>query len=85
MAAYFVEDSPGLLSTIQRERTGEATVIAAHSLRGLAANFGAERVVDSAMRVESTATSPEGRERAIGQLESDLPELLDELRRFLKE
>lgn len=85
MAAFFVQDSPELLETIQREKVGEEATRAAHSLRGLASNFGAEQIMESAMRLESTATSAEGRERALAQLEADLPKLIDELQQLASE
>jgi two-component system sensor histidine kinase/response regulator len=83
MATYFIQDSPLLLQTILRERSGEEATRAAHSLRGLASNFGAELIMESAMRIESTATSEEGRNRAISQLEEDLPRLLSALQKLV--
>ena len=53
---YFDEDSPKLLATLREAITdGEASIVqrAAHSLKGLAANFGAEACVSAAHELEA--------------------------------
>ncbi len=60
LAQFFLEDSPGLLEKLRDGlRSGEAKTVqrAAHSLKGLAANFGARGTVDAASAVEEHGQS----------------------------
>ena len=59
LMSYFIQDAPGLLEDIQVGVTvGNAESIrrAAHSLRGLAANFDAEQAIIIAASIEQIAT-----------------------------
>ncbi len=58
IAQFFLEDSPGLLDELRGGlRNGEAktVLLAAHSLKGLAAHFGARAAVDAASVIEESA------------------------------
>jgi HPt (histidine-containing phosphotransfer) domain-containing protein len=58
MATFFLEDSPELLARIRESLqagAGEEVRRAAHSLKGLASNFGAERTVQTAREIEKAA------------------------------
>ena len=86
MIQFFLEDVPGLVESvkeaIQNKSGGEARR-AAHSIKGLAANFGAEQVVNVAQRMESRAD-----QGALNIVESLLPSLetaLDVLRSKLEQ
>ncbi len=60
LAQFFLEDSPGLLEKLRDGlRNGKARDVqrAAHSLKGLAANFGAREAVDAAHVVEESGQS----------------------------
>jgi len=60
LAQFFLEDSPGLLDRVRDGlRSGDARTVqrAAHSLKGLAANFGAQGAVDAASAVEDCGQS----------------------------
>ena len=60
LAQFFLEDSPGLLEQVRDGlRSGDAKTVqrAAHSLRGLAANFGTRGAVDAACCVEQLGQS----------------------------
>lgn len=85
MAAFFLEDAPLLLLTIQQHRAGEEATRAAHSLRGLASNFGAASIVEPAMKVESSESAAEVRESSIAALEKALPQVLQELQLLVHE
>ncbi len=57
---FFFEDSPGLLERLRcGGRDHEPSVVerAAHSLKGMAANFGAQRAVEAALHVERLGAS----------------------------
>lgn len=60
LATFFQEDSPGLLAEL-RDAIGNVDCLnslrAAHSLKGLAANFGAERAVAALQAVESKSAA----------------------------
>jgi len=74
MSLFFFEDSPGLLDEIGdgiEQQNAEKVVRAAHSLRGLAANFDAYDVVRIAQTIEQSA-----REENLGEI----GKLLEELR-----
>ena len=60
MATLFVEDAPSLIETMREcITTGDPAPLhrAAHSLKGLAANFGARDVVTKALRLEEMGKS----------------------------
>ncbi len=60
LVQFFSEDSPGLLEDIRNGlRTGDREQVAraAHSLKGLAANFGCETAIKAAMRMQEIGTS----------------------------
>ncbi|MBC7815547.1 MAG: response regulator, partial [Planctomycetaceae bacterium] len=60
LVRFFAEDSPGLLEDIRSGlRTGDLEQVtrAAHSLKGLAANFGCEAAIKAAMRMQEIGTS----------------------------
>jgi two-component system, sensor histidine kinase and response regulator len=79
MAGFFLQDAPALLHTIQRNRIGDEATRAAHSLRGLAANFGATSVMQAAAKIEDVTATTEARDQAVTELERLLPRLLREL------
>lgn len=57
---FFFEDSPGLLEKLRcglRDQNASAVERAAHGLKGMAANFGAHRAVEAALRVENLGAS----------------------------
>lgn len=85
MARFFMEDAPPLLQTVKTERTGENATRAAHSLKGLASNFGAATVTELARKLETVDVSPEARDQAINDLEQQLGLLLQELRSVAEE
>ena len=72
LVRFFAEDSPGLLVDIRSGlRTGDREQVtrAAHSLKGLAANFGCEAAMKSAVRMQEIGTSG-SLEEATSALES---------------
>jgi two-component system, sensor histidine kinase and response regulator len=81
---FFLEDSPVLLNQLHqgyRDQDAKLVERVAHTLKGLAANFGANRAVQSAQRVEQAAGTGhlgEGGE-AIVRLEQDIVLLQDAL------
>ncbi|MDP1796743.1 MAG: ATP-binding protein [Planctomycetaceae bacterium] len=85
MAGFFIQDAPGLFQTLQAEPSSESALRAAHSLRGLACNFGAAAVVELAGRLESANLPPDVRTQALLDLEQQLHRLLDELRTVANE
>jgi HPt (histidine-containing phosphotransfer) domain-containing protein len=67
MVQFFDEDSPPLLEAIRagiREGDAEQVGRAAHTLKGLAANFNAEPTVAAARRLEQVGQNPEHLEQA---------------------
>jgi two-component system, sensor histidine kinase and response regulator len=90
ITALFLEDSPQLLAAMQSAlATGDtkALSVAAHTLKGVAGNFAAKKVVDGALRLEQL-----GRQGDLAQvkaafsiLEKDLLSLKKELLRLGKE
>jgi len=82
------EDAPGLVEVMwQCLDTADAAELlrAAHSLKGLAANFGASEVVDRARRLEGIAQSPSlGAARpVVDELQREVTRLLDALAPYL--
>ena len=73
LVRFFLEDSPGLLEQL---RTGlerrDASLVerAAHSLKGLAGNFGADDAVQKALEIERL-----GREGQLDRVEPVFPQL----------
>ena len=85
MVNYFLEDSPDLLETLRkRVDNGDLneTVRAAHSLKGLCANFDAHAAVKTAKTIEDTKNLSDLSADAIGELEVELNKLTDELTRW---
>ena len=67
MVQFFDEDSPPLLEAIRAGiRDGDAEQVgrAAHTLKGLAANFNAEPTVAAARRLEQIGQAPEQLDQA---------------------
>ena len=59
LVQLYNEDSPALLNRLRsgvESHRGDEVRHAAHSLRGLAANFGAAPLMDSLLRMEAVAT-----------------------------
>ena len=82
LVQFFVEDSPGLLEQIRTSlRAGSAEELerAAHSLKGLAANFGAQHAVKAALELEQI-----GHSRSLSRAESALGELEFEIHRLTR-
>jgi two-component system, sensor histidine kinase and response regulator len=80
MAAFFLEDSPDLLVRIRQglqNGTSDEVRRAAHSLKGLASNFGAERTVQTARAIEKSAEAGD-LSRAAGRF-AELEQCVDEL------
>jgi HPt (histidine-containing phosphotransfer) domain-containing protein len=80
MAQFFLEDSPRWMSEVQRamERSDLSKVRhAAHSLKGLAANFGADTAVRAAAEVEQDVR--EGRTANLADDITRLQSALDDL------
>lgn len=79
---FFLEDSPGLREQIRRSlRDGNAFDLerAAHSLKGLAANFGADHAVKAAYEVEQI-----GHSGALAEAQPAIDHLEAEIERLLK-
>ena len=79
-AEYFQDDAPGLLKSLKDSlEVGDAKTAerAVHSLKGLAANFGAAPVVDIAAIIEESAASKDLKTAAkhVSQLETQLEKL----------
>lgn len=85
MAGFFLEDAPALMQTIRGQRTGEDATRAAHSLRGLASNFGAQCLIDPALKIETSKGTSADLEQAINELEQQLPRVFDDLRALIAE
>lgn len=81
---FFMEDSPGLLERIKAaHQSGDAKQLerAAHSLKGLASNFGAQTLVHNALALELLGKAGDIHSAAsfIGKLENGLEQLCAEL------
>lgn len=86
MASLLRSDAPPLLMVVQTSiKAGDAARLhrAAHTLKGLAANFGAARAVAAAAEVERLAKTGQsaGMPAAIVELEESLDELIAALAR----
>tara|TARA_R110002095_G_scaffold105964_1_gene92701 strand:+ start:2671 stop:4197 length:1527 start_codon:yes stop_codon:yes gene_type:complete len=82
MVNYFLEDSLGLLEEIRlRVQNGDLDemVRAAHSLKGLCANFDAHAAIKTAKTIEDTKKLSDLSADAIDKLEIELKTLTDEL------
>jgi HPt (histidine-containing phosphotransfer) domain-containing protein len=80
LIAYFREDAPGLVETIRSGTAAgcrDGVLRAAHSLRGLLANFDAETAVDIAGSIEQMARKDElhAVPGAIAELETEIDAL----------
>jgi two-component system, sensor histidine kinase and response regulator len=85
VAQFFLEDSPGLLDQLRAALAeGDATTAerSAHSLKGLAANFGAQQAVDAALAIESAAR--DGKLPEAGRLRAGLEQEIAALQGALK-
>ena len=84
IVSLFDEDAPGLLETIRQSvAAGDPVRLqrAAHSLKGLAANFGAADAMASALRLEEMGKSGDlaGAEEVIGRLAEEIDRLNTDL------
>lgn len=83
----FLADAPSLVQNIEagsESDQGERVHSAAHSLRGIAANLGAEEVMRAASEVEArAAATPEERRAAVQALRSAVERAIGELRQEL--
>ncbi len=85
MAAFFLADSPPLLETIRTQCNGSASARAAHSLKGLAANFGALPVVEVAETLEKAAKQQQATPDMVNRLIELTGHLAEELQSFNSE
>jgi two-component system, sensor histidine kinase and response regulator len=81
MVGLLGSDAPPLLQTLHAAWTARDLARAqraAHTLKGLAANFGAERAVAAAAEMERLAKTqhPDGLPASIGELEAAFDELI---------
>ncbi len=86
MVRYFLEDSPGLAEQMRvglRDNDAESLIRAAHSLKGLVANFDAHPALAAASRVEEIGHS--GNLDAAAAALTDLEFRIDELSLTLRE
>ncbi len=85
MANFFLEDAPELLERIRvglRDGQAEEVQRAAHSLKGLASNFGAELTVVTARSIERSAAA--GRLQAASAEAAELEHCVEELMEALR-
>lgn len=87
MANFFLEDAPELLERIRtglREANAEEVRRAAHSLKGLASNFGAELTVATARAIEKLAEAGQLSAAAAkaAELEQCVEDVMESLRSF---
>jgi two-component system sensor histidine kinase/response regulator len=87
MVGIFQDDAPRRLSELagaRRRGDWESTERAAHSLKGLIANFGAGRAHEAAAAAEQLAKRREAEEfsQALAELESAVQELMTALHEF---
>ncbi len=85
----FLEDSPGLLeSAVQAQRQNDLPTLerAAHSVKGLAANFDAAELISAAAMVEQYAHQRDQQraQASFADMERELSRLQDCLRDFLQ-
>jgi two-component system sensor histidine kinase/response regulator len=90
LARFFCEDGPQLLSKVCEGIDGEdceTVERSAHSLKGLASNFGASAAVLAAQHMESLGTAGDlnGAKRALPPLEAEVQRLKLALEEALKE
>ena len=88
LAVIYLEDLPeirGQIASALDDRNGSVLSRHIHSLKGLAANFGASRLVALAQRLEAEARDGEFDQvrTMLSQLHALADELSDELRDFL--
>ena len=85
MARFYLEDTPGLLQTLRaslQEQKAEEATRAAHSLKGLSANFDAHAAVQTALAVETAGRS--GDLACAAALVPDLQAQIDEVSQILR-
>lgn len=90
LARFFQDDQQELMERIEQgaaDADGPTLERAAHSLKGLAANFGAQEVVDAALRLEKMGQESEFGQgpEAISQLKQLLQRLNAELEPYMRE
>lgn len=84
---YFHEDSPKLLTALRGSLTiddAAAVQRAAHSLKGLAANFGAQRCAEAALQLEEAGAAGDLQKagRLFSQLEGEVARLVEALAEY---
>ena len=84
MVQFFIEDAPGLLAEMETaNRAGDADSVAraAHSLKGLAANFGATDAIAAAQTLEKEvkASGLAGTDAAFTNMHHEMQRLLTAL------
>jgi len=87
--SFFLQDAPRLLADIRTsiaQRDGRGLQLAAHRMKGLAANFDAEQAIDAAVRLELLGRSGafDEAESARRQIEIHTVQLQQALKRFLE-
>jgi len=87
--AMLEEDSPALLQAVRdatEARDADALASSAHALKGMLANFCAPAAVAAALALETMGRQQQLAESltAMQQVETEVPRLLDALRRFVK-
>ena len=90
LAAMFEEEYPSLLDGVRtglRSASGTSVNAAAHQLKGLLAQFGADHARDAAYRVETAGREGELKEaaEAFAELERLMERLRPELRAMISE
>jgi len=88
LVTYFIEDAPGLLKAVRlglAAGSGPMVHRAAHSLRGLAANFDAEQVMRLAGSIEQMASQGDLLQvvAPLASLDSEVQSLRDSLQEYL--
>ena len=88
MMRLFIEDAAGHLDTVRtatRQKNGRRVQRAAHTLKGVSANFAAEKVIQSAVALERAGAEErvEDFERLEQSLEEHLDALVASFRRYL--
>lgn len=89
LVQFFLEDCPGLLGQLQAalDRNDASQVErAGHSLKGLAANFGAASAVQAAFKIEELGRNGDlaGSRKALPQLEAEMERLQTALNQYMQ-
>ena len=84
IVGVFIEDTPiQMEKLVEALRVGDRPVVErqAHSIKSASGNIGGERMRDCALQIERSArtASVEDLERAVGALQNELRDLLDQL------